>query len=60
MRQACSSLHEIHALEGDADTTIVKDGMMKPEGAFAGKVLGFQAAHVRKTQPYAGNSSEPI
>lgn len=55
-----SDLHEIHALEGDVDTTAVKGGMMTPDGAFAGKVLGFQATSVRRTQPCAGNSSEPI
>ena len=60
MTQTISDLHEIHTLEGDVDTTAVKGGMMTPDGAFAGKVLGFQATSVRRTQPCAGNSSEPI
>ena len=60
MTQMISNLHEIHALEGDVDTTTVKSGMMTPDGAFAGKVLGFQATSVRRTQPCAGNPSEPI
>lgn len=60
MRQTISDLHEIHALEGDADTTAAKGGMTMPDGAFVGKVLGFQATSVRRTQPCAGNSSEPI
>lgn len=60
MTQTISDLHEIHALEGDTDTTTVKGGMMMSDGAFAGKVPGFQATSVRRTQPCAGNSSEPI
>lgn len=42
---------ETHALEKDADATIVKDEMMVPDASFAEAVLGFQAAHGRKMQP---------
>lgn len=51
---------ETHALEGDADKTIIKDEMMVPDESFAEEVLGFQAAHDRKIQPSIRNSSEPI
>lgn len=54
-----SCLPETHALEGNVDTTIVGVGMMASDESFA-EVLGFQAAHGRKTRPSIGNSPEPV
>lgn len=49
MRQTLSCLPETHVLEGDAETTTVKDGRMPPDESLAGDARGFHAALGRKT-----------